>query len=158
VDFQLNLNSEPIGRSFSTDIVKAPATRAIRDVIDDLAAANQGCALICDSPESDSPRLVGVFTERDVLQLMASGADLDQPVSEVMVTPVTVSASESMASAMKKMTSGGFRQLPVVDENAKPLGILKVSCILHYFVQHFPSTIYTLPPDPDRVPPTREGA
>lgn len=106
----------------------------------------------------DNDQLVGLLTERDVLGLMAANADLSRPVSAVMVKPVTVSAGDSMGSAIAKMSTGGYRQLPVVDEGGKPLGMLKVSCILHYFVQHFPSTIYTLPPAPDRVPPTREGA
>lgn len=153
VDFQLNLDSEPIGHSFTTDIVAVPPSQSIRDVIDQLSTAKQGCALVCDDD-----RLVGVFTERDALASMASDADLSQPVSTVMANPVTVTSAEPMATAITRMATGGFRQLPVVDDENKPLGLLKVSCILHYFVQHFPATIYNLPPAPDRVPPTREGA
>jgi CBS domain-containing protein len=153
VDFQLNLDSEPIGHAFSTEIVSVPPSQSIRDVIDQLSAAKQGCALVCEEG-----RLVGVFTERDALSSMASDADLSQPVSAAMADPVTVTSTEPMATAITKMATGGFRQLPVVDTEHKPLGMLKVSCILNYFVQHFPSTIYTLPPAPDRVAPTREGA
>ena len=153
MDFQLNLDSESIGHSFSTDIVEVPPTQSLQDVIDQLSATKQGCALVCDDG-----RLVGLFTERDALAAMASDADFSKPVSASMVNPVTVTTAEPMANAITKMSTGGFRQLPVVDADGKPLGLLKVSCILNYFVQHFPTTIYTLPPDPDRVPPTREGA
>jgi CBS domain-containing protein len=132
----------------------ASPTQSLREVIDLLSAAKQGCALVCDSE-----RLIGLFTERDVVALMASGADLDQPVSATMTrSPVTVTATDSVASAITKMSTGGYRQLPVVDDQSKPVGLFKVSCILNYFVEHFPSTIYTLPPEPGQVPPTREGA
>jgi len=154
VDFQLNLKSEPIGQVYSVDPVTASPSQSLREVIDLLSSAKQGCALICESD-----RLVGLFTERDIVSLMTSATDLEQPVSTVMTeTPVTVQSTDSVAVAITRMSSGGYRQLPVVDEQNKPLGLLKVSCILNYFVEHFPATIYTLPPEPDQVPTTREGA
>jgi len=35
--------------------------------------------------------------------------------------------------------------------------VLSVKRIVHYLVEHFPSTVYNLPPDPDAVR-TTEGA
>jgi hypothetical protein len=48
--------------------------------------------------------------------------------------------------------------LPVVDVAGRPLGVLSVKRIVHYLVEHFPSTIYCLPPDPNVFPMEREGA
>jgi CBS domain-containing protein len=56
------------------------------------------------------------------------------------------------------MVSGGYRHLPVVDEEGRPVGVLSVKQIMHYLVEHFPSTVYNLPPDPRVVPQEREGA
>ena len=43
-------------------------------------------------------------------------------------------------------------------EAGVPLGVLSVKRIVHYLVEHFPATIYNLPPDPDLVPREPEGA
>ena len=37
-------------------------------------------------------------------------------------------------------------------------GVLKVSGILHYLVEHFPKVVYTLPPEPHHKTAAREGA
>lgn len=72
--------------------------------------------------------------------------------------PVTVRKGASVAEAIHKMSAGGYRRLPVVDNDNKPIGVLNVSGILHYFVEHFPSVIYNLPPDPHHAMQEREGA
>ena len=59
---------------------------------------------------------------------------------------------------IRRMEQGGYRHLPVVDEANRPVGILSVRRIVHYLVEHFPSTVYNLPPDPRTFPQEREGA
>jgi CBS domain-containing protein len=56
------------------------------------------------------------------------------------------------------MQEGGYRHLPVVNEVGRPVGVLSVKQIVHYLVEHFPTTIYNLPPDPTVIPQEREGA
>jgi len=56
------------------------------------------------------------------------------------------------------MEEGGYRHLPVVDVTGKPLGVLSVKRIVHYLAEHFPATVYNLPPDPSSVPQSAEGA
>ena len=63
-----------------------------------------------------------------------------------------------IAAAVRKMEVGGYRHLPVVDGLGRPTGILSVKRIVHYLAEHFPATIYNLPPDPAVVPNEREGA
>ena len=104
-------------------------------------------------------KLLGVFTERDALRLLADGGSLDVPVAEKMVqSPVTVRKTDTVAQAISLMSSGGFRRLPIVDQAGNIEGVLKVSSLLHYLVEHFPKVIYTLPPVPHYKPVTREGA
>jgi predicted transcriptional regulator len=73
-------------------------------------------------------------------------------------TPVTVHRRDSIRTAIKKMQGGGYRHLPVVDDNNIPVGILSVKRIVHYLVEHFPAAIYNLPPDAKNLPSEREGA
>ena len=90
---------------------------------------------------------------------MAAQSDLDIPIDEVMVRdPVTVSANDTVGKAISKMSFGGYRRLPIVDEMGRAVSILKVSGILRYLVEHFPDVVYTLPPEPHHHTKTREGA
>lgn len=135
---------------------------SVGDVMQMLASKNRGAALICHNE-----KLLGIFTERDALRLMASLAGetspssscWSRPISEFMsADPVTLSPDDSVATAITKMSAGGYRRLPVIDEQGKPVSVVKVSSILSYLVEHFPKVIYTLPPAPHHNTQEREGA
>ena len=103
--------------------------------------------------------MVGIFTERDALIWNASGQPLDRPVSEAMSSPpVAVTDEATVGQAIQKMAEGGYRHLPILAADGTPVGMAVVHGIVHYLVDHFPETIYTLPPTPDSVPSEREGA
>ena len=51
------------------------------------------------------------------------------------------------------MAEGGYRHLPMVDKARKPTGVVAVHGIVHYLVDHFPETVYNLPPDPKAKSP-----
>jgi CBS domain-containing protein len=116
---------------------------------------NVGCVLVCQDK-----RIVGIFTERDLMQrVLAIGKPLHLPVGQFMTpNPVTVHPRDPIAAAVRRMEEGGYRHLPVVNENGRPVGMLSVKRIVHYLVEHFASTIYNLPPDPGAVPKQPEGA
>jgi CBS domain-containing protein len=129
-------------------------TATLGEVLQSLQVARRGSALICREE-----RIAGIFTERDALFQMAQGADLDVPIEQLMSAPVvTVSPEETVESAIARMSLGGYRQLPVVDDQERPVGVLKVSSILRHLVQHFPRFVYNLPPTPDFATRQREGA
>ena len=72
--------------------------------------------------------------------------------------PVSVRCKDPIRLAASRMEEGGYRHLPVLDEAGRPVGILSAKRIVHYLVEHFPATVYNLPPDPRAVPRQREGA
>jgi hypothetical protein len=45
-----------------------------------------------------------------------------------------------------------------VDESGRPKGVVAVHGIVHYLVDHFPATVYNLPPNPNDSTREREGA
>jgi CBS domain-containing protein len=114
-----------------------------------------GCVLLCEEDE-----LVGIFTERDLLRrVLAAGLPLTVALSSCMTAnPVVVRPKDSVTAAVRHMEEGGYRHLPVVDESGRPLGVLSVKRIVHYLAEHFPATIYNLPPDPTVFPLRAEGA
>jgi CBS domain-containing protein len=103
--------------------------------------------------------VAGIFTERDVLKMMAAGADFNVAIDQVMTPdPTVLRAHDTVGTAIAAMTRGGYRRLPIVDGSGRPIGILKVEGILHYLAEHFPTVIYNLPPEPHYSTREREGA
>ena len=103
-------------------------------------------------------RLVGILTERDILRLLAGGHDLDVAVEREMTPdPLTANLSDSVGAAVERMAENGYRRLPLVDAENRPIGEIDVEGIVHLLVQHFPQAVYNLPPVAG--PPTgeREG-
>jgi CBS domain-containing protein len=132
----------------------APA-QSVADVAALMRREQTGCLLVCDGD-----RLVGIFTERDLLRrVLAPGKPLTTPVGECMTpNPVVVHPKEPIGAAVRRMEEGGYRHLPVVDDAGRPVGLLSVKRIVHYLVEHFPVIVYNLPPDPNAVPQAAEGA
>ncbi|QRM19389.1 CBS domain-containing protein [Dechloromonas sp. TW-R-39-2] len=71
--------------------------------------------------------IVGIFTERDALnKVLAASLDPDTTsVASVMVAdPQTIRADKPLAYALHMMAEGGFRHVPVVDDQGAPLGMV----------------------------------
>ena len=154
MDYELNVKNDSLDEANPTKPLCVSPDSTVDYVLRLLKKHNSGSVLICQNDV-----LVGIFTERDALRLMADGTDLDTPMERVMVRdPATLSASDSIGTAIRKMSSGGYRRMPIVDETGKPLGVVRVSGILHYIVAHFPKVVYNLPPTPHYTPQEREGA
>ena len=75
--------------------------------------------------------IVGIFTERDVLRAAAAGTDLTRsPVSRWMTRdPETVGRDVDSQRAAEVMVGGGFRHLPVVEDNTL-VGIVSLRDLL----------------------------
>ena len=75
----------------------------------------------------ENNRVVGIFTERDALnKVLAGNMDPDKTsLSQVMVAnPQTIRADKPLGYALQFMVDGGFRHVPVVDENGAPVGMV----------------------------------
>ncbi len=154
MDFQLNLNTETVRHAGLKEPLCVPPRMSLRDVLVLMRQHNTGCVLICRDE-----KVAGIFTQRDVLRLLATEANMATPIEDVMARdPVTLHESDTVATAILKMSEGGYRHLPVVDDDDRPLGLLKVRGIVHFLVEHFPNAIYNLPPEPRLVAQDREGA
>jgi CBS domain-containing protein len=129
--------------------------KPVADAVAIMRQEGIGCLLILEDRE-----LLGIVTERDIMRrVMGARLPLTTPVHECMTrNPVTVGCKETILAALRRMEEGGYRHLPVVDEGSRVVGILSVKRIVHYLVEHFPNTVYNLPPDPNAVQQNREGA
>jgi CBS domain-containing protein len=154
VDFQLSLESEGVGSAYPDQPLATTVDATVGDALKLLRAQRTGAVLICEGV-----RLVGILTERDALKLMASGVNFSTPVRDVMSSPpATIPATATVSEAIRTMAEGGYRHLPMVDVQGRPTGVVAVHGIVHYLVDHFPNTIYNLPPNPKAATKEREGA
>jgi CBS domain-containing protein len=166
VDFQLNLDAETVAKAHPREPSCVEPTATVREVLALMKEKKAGSVLVCDQER----RLVGVFTERDALRLMAAGfpnaasngkdlAGLDTPIERVMTArPTTLAATDTVGKAITMMSAGGYRRLPITDESGKAVGVVDAAGILHYLAEHFPNVVFTLPPAPHHTTQTREGA
>jgi CBS domain-containing protein len=107
-------------------------------------------------------RLAGIFTERDVLNHLALG-DKDAAavrLNEVMrKDPEVLTPDAPMAYALNVMSVGGFRHVPLVDEEGRPVAVVSVRDIVNHLVELFPDKVLNVPPLRVRsFPDSREGA
>jgi CBS domain-containing protein len=104
-------------------------------------------------------RVVGIFTERDLMRrVVAAGIDLDRAVEEVMTPdPETLRLDDGVAFALNRMVVGGFRNVPIVDENGALVGILSQREVVDYIVSLLPSHVINLPPLPDLEARSKDG-
>lgn len=77
-------------------------------------------------------KLVGIFTDGDLRRLVQLGEmDFSRPVSSVMgKTPRTVSPDDLAQTAAELMRATQVDQLPVVDSDGRPVGLLDVQDLL----------------------------
>ena len=108
-------------------------------------------------------RLKGVLTERDVFGRLvgpdvASGVDLDAPVEEYMTTdPHTLQLSQTVQAALELMQSGRYRNVPVVDDDRRLVGVVRQVDILKFLAESFPEELLNLPPRPHQRMEQAEG-
>lgn len=100
----------------------------------------------------DEDRLVGIFTERDLLKWIDEvqhGGHWDKPVEHLMSKPVTTIRLSELDRAAEVMVRGGFRHLPVIDVDGnqeRVLGVISMRDLLRELVMsreaplHVPAT------------------
>ncbi len=103
-------------------LVTATREMTVRAACRLLAEKRIGAMLVVESN-----KIVGIFTERDALnKVLATGVDPDTTtLAQVMVSnPMTIRSDKPLGFALAMMADGGFRHVPVVDDNGAPLGMV----------------------------------
>ena len=116
-----------------------------------------GCVLVVDGE-----RLAGIVTERDVLRKVVEQRlpIEDTPVERIMTAdPEVLRPEHELVFALNRMSVGGYRHLPLVDRDGRPVGIVSMRNFIDYIVECFKDKVLTIPPDPDNLSGSdREGA
>ena len=116
-------------------------------VVAEMKAKGRGAVLV-----EERGKLVGIFTERDLLGRVDHADPLWSHVviKDVMTPhPMVVRPHDSLAEALRRLTSGHRRHLPIVDDHGKTTGLISIRDILAFIASKFPEDMINLPPNPD---------
>jgi CBS domain-containing protein len=120
-------------------------TATVADAIARMLDRRQAGVLIVD----DDGRLTGIFTERDVLTRVA-GATRDPArtvLHDVMTpNPEALAATDRIAYAVQSMSVAGYRTVPLVDADRRPVGVVTVSDVIRWLAHLYPEAVLNLPP------------
>lgn len=133
-------------------VVRRGAT--VREAVQVMTANNVGIVLVLEGE-----RLVGVFSERDVVRRVVDrGLDPDRtPVGDVMTAQIIAGdPDEDYQSAMRKMDQANIRHLLVV-EGAQMLSMISIRDLIRVDMQdkgeeirYLREYLYQVPPEPAR--------
>jgi CBS domain-containing protein len=112
------------------NVVTTDPKTPIKAAIKTLHKKHIGSLVITDS----NHKCIGIFTERDVLRVVAQGVNLDTPIEEVMTSNVTTIGEEaSLEEARRLIVTHAVRHLPVVNSQGELVGLLSVRKLLDEF-------------------------
>lgn len=153
---EVSLRETPIRHIEVPRPVQFPPDTPVGEVISAMQSSRtrRGCVLV-----SEQGQLVGIFTERDVLlKVLGTDVSLVTPISDLMTKePETLTMDDSLSDAIRLMSRGGYRNIPVADSTGKIRVSLSCSDIVDFIVAHAPTAVYNLPPRLHQIMPTPEG-
>jgi CBS domain-containing protein len=155
MELSRNIRVDSVSRLDPTPPLTIDASATVAGAVIAMRENKVGCLLV-----TDSGRVAGIFTERDLLtRVLSRGRSLEVSLRSCMTPdPVTVSPKDPVRTAIRRMQKGGYRHLPVVDDAGRPIGMLSARRVLHYLVEHFPALVFNHPPEANQYPDQAEGA
>ena len=161
-------------RAFDATILKEPLSvlpqreplcfgkgQFVSEAMHAMQKEHRGCVLIT-SDGTPETAVEGIYTERDVLyRIIDRGRNpATLPLAEVMTrSPDALSCRSTVAFVLNRMAVGGFRHVPVVDDDDRSVAIISVRDVVEFLVDQFPREILNLPPEiGGNITSSREGA
>ena len=88
------------------------AAATVQSACESMCERRAGSVLVID----DRQRLIGIFTGRDAVRTLAQGKSVARTTLDKAMTPnpITVTPDQRAIDALRAMSDGGFRHVPVV--------------------------------------------
>ena len=132
----LGVLAEPLTRLNPRPAECVELSTPMAEVLARLKGKNVGCVQVVD----EEGRLVGIFTERDVLYKVAGLIeDLDNIVVESLMTadPTALQPKTAIQHALHLMSVHGFRHIPLIDKEYRPVGIVSFRDVVDFIERQF---------------------
>ncbi len=154
MSLESELRSERVSHLRLSGFTAVPVGTSVSNALNQMRTERKTVCLV-----TQERRLVGIFTERDVLRrVVGKPGMLDIPIDGVMTTdPISVGPEASAASALRLMEKHHIRNLPVVDAQGQIVGSMTHMAVIDWLAAHYPVEVLNRPPDPERFPRKAEG-
>jgi CBS domain-containing protein len=98
----------------TTNLITVEPTATVAEAATLMGQRHVGSVLV-----TDGETLAGIFTERDIVRALSQDFDAPRHQVEQWMTrgPKTVAPESTVEDALDLMLSGGFRHLPVMEED-----------------------------------------
>jgi CBS domain-containing protein len=112
-----------IAKVMRPEFIEVAPEDTLGEVADRMNALNVGAVVV-----KDFGRLIGILTERDLLEAMAARVHSSEARVRQWMTenPITASADTDVEEAARVMLENGFRHLPVLDEHGQVAGVVSL--------------------------------
>jgi len=140
---------------------RAPLTvrpgTSVAECIARIQAAGTGDSIFVTDADGT---LRGVLAERDIFaRLVGREVDLTRPVDAFMKEhPWTLNLEQPVRHAIDLMQTGRYRNVPLVDDDNRLVGVVRPVDVLKYLAEAFPEELLNLPPRPHQRIKESEGA
>lgn len=128
------LLERPVAEIRTRPFLSVPPQTSVQAAMELMVAKRVGCVLVVDGD-----RLVGLFSERDVLDRVAERYRevRESPIAEFMTTnPAVVYDDDPAAAALCAMAACGYRHVPVLDLDEKITGLVGPLRMLTFIQEH----------------------
>jgi len=147
------VRDDKVNLMHTDDYVCIDPSTPLRQAIELMKQDEGGCAIVCESN-----RVVGIFTERDLLtKIIGEEIDLNAPVRNWMSPAVsTLTPDHTIGDAVDMMQARSFRNIPLV-KDGKLVGSISVFDVISYLAESYPKATMNLPPSPNQIMDSTDG-
>src|SRR5688572_1189367 len=125
--------------------IRLTAEDTVHEAIDRMVGQHRAAVVVVDA----EGRLIGIFTERDVLiRVLGEGRDPRTTTVGAVMTPrpEALAPGDRICFAVNRMSTAGFRTIPLVDADGRPIGIITVNDVVKWLAEVFPEAVLNLRP------------
>lgn len=104
-------------RKGRADVASTTPSTSLADAASKLGSLKIGCLIVL----GNDSKMAGILSERDIVRALGEhgSACLDQTVESIMtVSVMTCGPEDSADSILERMTTGRFRHMPVMEDEA----------------------------------------
>ncbi|PWU01899.1 MAG: histidine kinase [Bacteroidetes bacterium] len=114
------------------DVFSVRPEISVYDGLELLVEKRIGCLMVTD----ETGKYLGTFTERDYARkvILKGRSSKETLVSEIMDPHPSVSENSTIEECMEKMSTKGYRHLPVMDGAGNLVGVVSISDVVKYII------------------------
>jgi CBS domain-containing protein len=141
---------QPIERLFSKPALTVDVGQTVGEALSVMRERAYGAIVI-----TRNEKVAGIITERDLIcRIIGVVPDFEKmSVAEAMTAnPITLRTEDPIVYVMHNMQVGGYRHVPIVDDEDRPVSIVSIKDVVRFVLSYFPRDVYNLTAEPYRGP------